>query len=175
MGHSYILQGGLASSSSPPPFLPRFSSLSSSLPPPSLLSLPLLFSLSSSIFSEFWLKTRTPTASQALLVEVTSLLDVVYIHMASLGAQMVKNLPAVQVTQVLSLGQVLWRKEWRPAPVFLPREFHGQRSLAAFNNIKKNTKNKNIKIKELAYVFFPPYLGRGQREELLPGIHPGTH
>ena len=47
-----------------------------------------------------------PTASQALLVEVTSLLDVVYIHMASLGAQMVKNLPAVQVTQVLSLGQV---------------------------------------------------------------------
>ena len=47
-----------------------------------------------------------PTASQALLVEATSLLDVVYIYMASLGAQMVKNLPAVQVTQVLSLGQV---------------------------------------------------------------------
>ena len=104
MGHSYILQGGLASSSSPPPFLPRFSSLSSSLPPPSLLSLPLLFSLSSSIFSEFWLKTRTPTASQALLVEVTSLLNVVYIHMASLGAQMVKNLPAVQETWIRSLS-----------------------------------------------------------------------
>ena len=46
-----------------------------------------------------------PMASQALLVEVTSLLDVVYIHKASLEAQMVKNLPAVQRTQVRSLGQ----------------------------------------------------------------------
>ena len=45
-------------------------------------------------------------ASQALLVEVTSLLDVVYIYMASLVDQMVKNLPAVQRTRVLSLGQV---------------------------------------------------------------------
>ena len=25
-----------------------------------------------------------------------------------------------------------WRKEWLPIPVFLPREFHGQRSLADY-------------------------------------------
>ena len=25
----------------------------------------------------------------------------------------------------------LWRREWQPTPVFLPGEFHGQRSLAA--------------------------------------------
>ena len=49
---------------------------------------------------------------------------------ASLVAQTRKNLPAVQKTQVRSLG---WEdpleKEWLPTPVFLPGEFHGQRSL----------------------------------------------
>ena len=43
---------------------------------------------------------------------------------ASLVAQTVKNLPAMQETQVQSL-------EKDPTPVFLPREFHGQRSLVA--------------------------------------------
>ena len=26
-----------------------------------------------------------------------------------------------------------WRTEWQPTPVFLPREFHRQRSLAGYN------------------------------------------
>ena len=26
----------------------------------------------------------------------------------------------------------VWRREWQPTPVFLPREFHGQRSLASY-------------------------------------------
>ena len=26
-----------------------------------------------------------------------------------------------------------WRREWQPTPVFLPREFHGQRSLASYS------------------------------------------
>ena len=43
---------------------------------------------------------------------------------ASPVAQMVKNLPIMQETQVQSLGQ-----EWPPTPVFMPGEFHGQRSL----------------------------------------------
>ena len=47
---------------------------------------------------------------------------------------MVKNLPAVQETQVGSLGQEdPWRREWQPTPVFLPREFHGQRSLVGYS------------------------------------------
>ena len=51
--------------------------------------------------------------------------------LASLIAQMVKNLPAVQETQVQPLGQKdPWRKEWQPTPVFLPGEFQEQRSLA---------------------------------------------
>ena len=44
---------------------------------------------------------------------------------------MVRNLPATQEAQVQSLGwEDPWKREWQqPAPVFLPGEFHGQRSL----------------------------------------------
>ena len=45
---------------------------------------------------------------------------------ASLVAQSVKNLPAVQKTQVRSLS---WRRKWQPTPVSLPGKSHGQRSL----------------------------------------------
>ena len=49
-------------------------------------------------------------------------------------AQMVKNLPAVQETQVRSLGQEdPVGREWLPTPVFLPGEFHGQRSLVGYS------------------------------------------
>ena len=42
---------------------------------------------------------------------------------------MLKNSPAMQETQVQSLGQEdLWGREWLPTPVFLPGEFHGKRS-----------------------------------------------
>ena len=44
---------------------------------------------------------------------------------------MVKHLPAMQETQVQSwVKKIPWRREWQPTPVFLPGEFHGQRSLA---------------------------------------------
>ena len=54
---------------------------------------------------------------------------------ASLVAQTVKNLPPMQETQIWSLGweDPLEKKEWLPTPVFLPREFHGQRSLAGYS------------------------------------------
>ena len=53
---------------------------------------------------------------------------------ASLMAQIVKNLPAMQETWVQPLGQKdLLEKEWLPTPVFLPGEFHGQRSLAGYS------------------------------------------
>ena len=49
-------------------------------------------------------------------------------------AQMIKNPPARQETWVRSLG---WEdpleKEWLPIPVFLPGEFHGQRSLEGYS------------------------------------------
>ena len=40
---------------------------------------------------------------------------------------MVKNLPAIQETQVQSL------REWQATPVFLPGEFQGQRSLVCYS------------------------------------------
>ena len=55
-------------------------------------------------------------------------------HMASLVAQMIKNLPEMQETQVWPLGQEdPLEKEWRPTSVFLPGEFYGQRSLAGYS------------------------------------------
>ena len=30
-------------------------------------------------------------------------------------------------------GKFLWRREWQSTPVFLPGEFHGQRSLAGYS------------------------------------------
>ena len=42
-------------------------------------------------------------------------------------AQMVKNLPAMQETQVrfLDWEDTLEKREWQPTLVFLPGEFHG--------------------------------------------------
>ena len=51
----------------------------------------------------------------------------------SLVAQMVKQLPAMQETWVRSLGwKYPWRRKWQPTLVFLPGEFHGQRSLVGY-------------------------------------------
>ena len=53
---------------------------------------------------------------------------------ASLVAQIVKNLPAMQVTWVRSLGwKIPWRREWQSTPVFLPGKSHGQRSLEGYS------------------------------------------
>ena len=52
---------------------------------------------------------------------------------ASLMAQMVKNLPAIQETQVQSLGQDNPReKGMATTPVFLPGEFLGLRRLVDY-------------------------------------------
>jgi len=33
----------------------------------------------------------------------------------------------------LWVGKIPWRREWQPSPVFLPGEFHRQRSLADYS------------------------------------------
>ena len=45
---------------------------------------------------------------------------------------MVKNLPA-NAADVRDAGFTPWRREWVPTPVFLPGEFHGQRSLVGYS------------------------------------------
>ena len=52
----------------------------------------------------------------------------------SLVAQMVKNLCIVRETQVQSLSlEDPLEKEMQPTPIFLPRTFHGHRSLAGYS------------------------------------------
>ena len=31
------------------------------------------------------------------------------------------------------VGKIPWRRKWKPTPVFLPGEFHGERSLVGYN------------------------------------------
>ena len=31
------------------------------------------------------------------------------------------------------VGKIPWRRKWQPTPVFLPGEFHGQKSLVGYN------------------------------------------
>ena len=55
-------------------------------------------------------------------------------YWASLVAQMVENLCAMQETQIRSLGQKdPLEKGWQPTLVFSPGEFHGQRSLVCYS------------------------------------------
>ena len=52
---------------------------------------------------------------------------------ASLVEQMVNNLPVMQETGFSPwVGKIPWRGEWLPSSVFLPGEFHGQRSLVGY-------------------------------------------
>ena len=46
---------------------------------------------------------------------------------------MVKNLPAMREMWAHPwVGKIPWRRAWLPTPVFLPREFHGQKSLTGY-------------------------------------------
>ena len=57
---------------------------------------------------------------------------------------MVQISPVEQETWVCSLGgKIPWIREWRPIPVFLPGEFHGQRSLADDGVTKSQTRLSN--------------------------------
>ena len=59
-------------------------------------------------------------------------------HWSSLVAQLVKN-PPVQFWFKRPrfnswVGKIPWRSERLPTPIFLPGEFHGQRSLAGYSH-----------------------------------------
>ena len=47
---------------------------------------------------------------------------------------MIKNLPQCSRPRFNPwVGKIPWRREWLPTPVFLPGEFHGQRSLESYS------------------------------------------
>ena len=56
---------------------------------------------------------------------------------ASQVVLVVKNLPTKAGDMRFSfdpcVGKILWRKAWRPTPVFLPGESHGQRTLVGYS------------------------------------------
>ena len=62
-------------------------------------------------------------------------LEMLHIYVLdSLVVQMVKNLPSRQETRFNPwVGKMPWRREWQPTPVFLPGEFHGQKSLVDYS------------------------------------------
>ena len=54
------------------------------------------------------------------------------------GDSVVKNLPANEGKSGDTgfnpwIKKIPWRRKWQPTPVFLPGEFHGQRSLAGYS------------------------------------------
>ena len=58
--------------------------------------------------------------------------------MATLGfpcVSVVENLPAKagDPGSILGVGKIPYKGEWLPTPVFLPGEFHGQRSLVGYS------------------------------------------
>ena len=64
--------------------------------------------------------------------------DTVLIALTSVcfpGGSVVTNPPASagDLGSVAGSGRFPWRREWQPTPVFLPGEFHGQRSLAGYS------------------------------------------
>ena len=51
-----------------------------------------------------------------------------------LVAQMIKNLPTMQETQVDPWDRKIpWRRAWQPTPVFLPEKSHEQRNLVGYS------------------------------------------
>ena len=57
-------------------------------------------------------------------------------HRASLVAQTVKKKSAQYCRRLrfnLWVRKIPWRRKWQPTPVFLPGEFHEQRSLAGYS------------------------------------------
>ena len=47
---------------------------------------------------------------------------------------MVKNLPVMQKIRFNPwVREIPWKRKWQPTPVFLPGEFHGQRSLVGYS------------------------------------------
>ena len=70
---------------------------------------------------------------------------------------------------ILGLGRSPWRREWLPTPVFLPGEFHGQRSLAATVHgvTKSRTRLSNFHEQTLTKVILHHYREGRTRKKII--------
>ena len=69
---------------------------------------------------------------------------------------MVKNLPANARKRKIPgfdpwIGKVPWRRAWQPTPVFLPEEFHGQRSLEAYAGLEGHKESDTTEVTWCAF------------------------
>ena len=69
---------------------------------------------------------------------------------------------------VPKLGKVPWRREWQPTPVFLPGEFHGQRSLVSYSMSPWSCKDSDMTEQLTQSVFRST---KGQKKFFLPKFH----
>jgi len=58
----------------------------------------------------------------------------------------------------LWVRKIPWRKKWQPTPVFLPGEFHGQRSLVGYSPWGHKRVGHNLAIKQQHPGVHSPYL-----------------
>ena len=73
--------------------------------------------------------------------------------------QQVKNLPAMRETQG-GVGKTPWRRAWRPTPVLLPGESHGQRSLVGHSPSGRKESDTTERLSP-AQQILTVYQGRG--------------
>ena len=95
------------------------------------------------------------------------ILDYSYLW-ASLVIQMVKSSPAMQETRFNPwVEKIPWRRKWLSTPVFLPGEFHGQKSLEGSqrvghdwvtNNLQSTTFTKVTDLWVLLFLFIYYFL-----------------
>ena len=75
------------------------------------------------------------------------------------------------------VGKILWKRQWLPTPVFLPGEFHGQRSLAGYNyspwGCKESNVTERLSLKEhLQRPALSPWGGEAGAHPVKAGFHP---
>ena len=58
------------------------------------------------------------------------------------------------------VGKIPWRRKWQPTPVFLPGEFHGQRSLADYSawGRKESDKTEQLTHTDTKFWYIFPFL-----------------
>ena len=91
-------------------------------------------------------------------------------------AQTVKNLPAMPSP----VGKINWRREWLPTLVFLPGEFHGQRSLAGYSSWghKESDMTEQLSLthnKKWKFLSVAGHLQKGELSEIVDWISIGIH
>ena len=99
-----------------------------------------------------------------------------FLELLCLGTQTVNNVPAMQETRALSLGQEdpLERREWQPTPVFLPGESHGERGLAGYSPWVHKESDMTERLTQLLVFFIFEMRKDKTRSSLTPQPLPHT-